>query len=327
MLHADFATDLWQEAMGTTFSGSNYTQYSSRITSGTNNQCIVLFSFFGNISSSAIYFSSNPFYLLHSDCMFDTCRSNGNGGGVDIISSDGVFYERHFCAINCDSSGDGMFSNSDCKNSTHIEGSGINCITTNNGYGIITIRYDNTKINSVNVSDNIAYYSSVLMTENVARNIKINLSSFANNYETNGFGCTLVRGPSYFDLCNWINNSQQTSDDGILYVYDGTCSVTRSSFWKNCQNGIGSLIRNDGTLSIENCYISSLSYYGNYPQIVNNRTLFVNELSLYSTMNCHAEIPIIDNENSEQKIDSDDLNYKDYQQIAFHIFMAYAQDE
>lgn len=314
-LHNDNApADIWNEFYERAYDGNKYTNCENCNVSAKQAAIYVYQSIYHDLSNGSISISSVQINFLHSSCFFDECFKKGKGGAIYFECESSIVQHR-FCTTNTyieNSHGFHSFvnvgSNDFEKQNCIIESTIANCKDLNSYSLIYSSGYFG--LSSANFSHNQAYaYSdyTILSSDNPQK-IKINYSTFENNYAQSTTCLYHSNGLHELYKNNIVNNSQNQSIHGIIRAYAKSivtikiCTILR-------QNGNGKLFSadNNGKLYLQDCYVDSFdaNVYTNEYDVATfrtNRALFnnsLNDLPHLSSFNCMAKIKLSTKSKSE----------------------------
>jgi len=264
----------------------------SRITEEKDN-LLVYDCFFEGLSQSAIYYYGSTINLVVCDCMFYSCLSSLNGGGIYFSCSNGGIVLDRVCGFQCystsSSSSYGQFCNTLTGDNIHEYHyvSIRSCPSTGSSrYCSLWIGNGNQKLYSVNQSMNSCYCVASFQSL-FSQSLQSQFCTVSNNIAIDNQIINCHGGANrQIKYCNVVHNvSPQV---GIVFIWEGAaCVMDQCVFLSNTGTlfNIGS-----GTLQIKNSFITHSGTTTVNSVILSNNTKAISSYSVsyFETNQCKA---------------------------------------
>jgi len=254
---------------------------------------------FFNFGTSAVYFLNSIMNLVISDCLFNTCITKGDGGGIYFSCTGGSIVLNRICGYNCYSTSTEVSSGqlSYCRTGDNMinELHYVSCSKCPNSAGVgryrpIMIFYGLQKVKNVNFSQNNCiriptfqtYYSSSF--DQVSLTAINNAASDEQVLNLHGNRAAFIR------LSNIINNV--TPNRGVVSIW-GSTILTIDSCVFNENSGI-LFYNGGGSIVVKNSFITLNGDLSFSSVSLSNTTKYMGSYSIdhYSTNMCYANNPI-----------------------------------
>ena len=188
---------------------------------------------------SCMYFIETNLNILVESSIFYHCNASNQGGAIFIKSSNCNFILIKSCSENCtdnanDAKSAGQFLLTDVSNNNiHIINyTSVSFCENKNKYSTLTLKKGFINVINFNSSFNVvSLYSGIRFSE--SQNCKMSYSTFYSNIATNGICIKSFYCISQFFQLNIINNSDITTNFGILRVYSSTVYLNNSFLISN----------------------------------------------------------------------------------------------
>ncbi|EAY05134.1 hypothetical protein TVAG_151210 [Trichomonas vaginalis G3] len=118
-------------------------------------------------------------------------------------------------------------------------------------------------LSKTNISNCISLQRPGFMYRDIESTVNVSFCNFENLKATDALTTQFWKCPGRIDRCNYINNSQNNKNWGIVYVSDNRHDIFDSSFQNNPQINKGKLFEAYyGQIYIHRCSIDSYSSVG-----------------------------------------------------------------
>ena len=196
---------------------------------------------------------------------FHTCSSLSDGGAI-YFGTSGQCVLSSVCGVKCSTDNNYwgqlcyVYVSDDSQYKNHIIDSSVTLTEKQNAnlHCILHHERGNVLCKGVNISNNEVYRYSGIYIWNPSLS-SISFSSFINNKATgsNGYICIDCQYNKHqMNNTNIIENNQQSSDYGTIYVYSSTLVMRHCNVYRNRKKGAGNVFTtNDGNITCYDCYI------------------------------------------------------------------------
>jgi hypothetical protein len=252
----------------------------------------------------ALYCSSVTYLLIESSSFFSCNTSSSYGGAICFAnagSSQCVLHE--VCGYDCCTIGGnhGQFAyitvSSSASSKNYVNYSSISrCVNEVSGsHFMLYLNSGKICCPSVNMSMNKCYYRTGIQCEPYLDSSSVTgsltYSSFTDNNSTGYTVSMLWRTGAKFEMkcCNFLRNTQVVFSGPGTISTSGYVSVIDSCFLENKAKYIFYTYYSSTLVTISNCTIDSVSYYGSFAIQSTVTKSFIHSLNHMSTQNCHSE--------------------------------------
>lgn len=265
----------------------------------TKNECFLYNCIFITITTnSAIYFNSWEKKFLNSDCSFNDCSSNTEGGSL-YFSCDSSIVQYRTCGYKSKTnSQEGHHSyvelvgESNNKNylyeSSFYECGNLEKFSTN------YLWYGNIEVKSINTSFCEAAWDSGILLRYPNSLSNVTYSSFCNT--TSNYNIFKLSWGNYnFNFCNVLNNEHKKSDLGTFYAWTSTVHIENCSFLGNTGSGLEIFHQYSGSITVKDSFCDRI--IGKKGSVTTNSVqniYSIHNLSHFSSYLCETEFPILD---------------------------------
>ena len=244
---------------------------------------LIINSFFLNFNEKCIYFKDNGINLLIKTSFFHNIISNGEGGAI-YLDNCGNFQLYKICGSFCFSltaanHGQFCYSNTLSNSINSIYWSSIiYCPNTNSGdtrssiflnNGLNNFSYNNNSNNNINRWSIIQYYPTIISY--------FDFNTLINCFSRDHGAITLIKTTIYSKYCNFINNTQKGSTNGLFQYYD-TNHFFENWYFKD--NSIYLFYKISGSLIISQSIFKN-SFYTQSIIIISSINFETNTFQLY----------------------------------------------
>jgi len=250
--------------------------------------CFCIFSALSASNSGAIHYSS-PANILISDCIFYQCYSLNLGGAFSFKNLGIQAVVKRICGFKCHSGTYGQISYllmSTNKINYLMESSISKCsyLSSSNGDSYY---YDggDPEWTNINSSCNMGKLYIGLSLVRVIKS-KINFCLISSNYLSNSISIELWGGNNLISYCNIVNNTQETTNNGIVTSELSSDSVFYSCiFLYNKKNSLFCTLT--GKITLNMVYSDDYSYTLTKPSFKQTfGTTNTHDLTFFSTAYC-----------------------------------------
>ena len=265
-----------------------------------NNECFIYNSLFIRISiDSSLYFKDikNNNFLI-SDCLFNNCSSNNEGGALYFLCDSSIIQYRS-CGYNSKANKNGQHSYVQSLESSNnknylFESSFYECGIPSK-WGTNYIMYGNIKVNSINTSFCSAKYGSGIFLWKPKDTSNITLSSFCNISSTKNvikFDCK--NGNHSLKNCNILNNECPEQSSATFTASNAIILIENCSFLGNTGQGVEFQQDNDGSITIKDSFCDRKDKTKG--SVISNNVqnkYSIHNLSHFSSYFCERDYPTI----------------------------------
>ena len=262
------------------------------------NECFLYDCIFIITTNSAISFEKSNNKFLNSDCSFNNCSSNTNGGSIYFNCSSSIVQYRS-CGYKSKTNDQGHHSYVESvykwNNKNYLyESSFYECGNLEKSFTNY-LQYGNIEVKSINTSFCEANFDSGIILYEPTSLSNVTYSSFCNT-TSNYLILSLDWGNYSFNFCNVLNNEHKKSDYGTTFsAFGSTVLIENSSFLGNTGPGKEFYQKRIGSITVKDSFCDRIDK--TYRAVTTNNvqnTSSIHNLSHLSSYLCEAEFPILD---------------------------------